>query len=188
MRYRDPELPRGPCATYIVWCMPRRAALVVWVVSAGLALACSRRPATAPSMLRSDDAPRWPSQAGGPGLPGDPDAGGRAEAQWKGHLAHEDRARQLARDRHALADHQAIVGLLVKARLEDTHEIEPQVERHLARINVWGNVSPLTATYRSMAASLRPDGGAESRLEWNRHLAEIRSYLRQAAESEGEDD
>src|SRR6185437_6276948 len=130
--------------------------------------ACSRPPPPAPAPARSDEAPRWPSQDAGARLPEDPASGRRAEEQWKGHLAQEDRERQLARDRHAIAEHEAIVALLVSGRREADRargragagatsarvaDVERQVEQHLARINVWGNVSPLTATYRSMVAS-----------------------------------
>jgi hypothetical protein len=163
--------------------MNKSAALIL-LAGAGLAAACSRRPSAVPAAPRTDEAPRWPSQAASPRLPEDPAAGKRAEEQWKGHLAAEDRDRQLARDRHALADHQAIVALLVKARREPVAGLEPQVERHLARINVWGNVSPLTAVYRSMVARLHKATGPE----WDLQMGAIRSYLQAAAESEGEGD
>jgi hypothetical protein len=140
--------------------MLKTTALILFLC-AGLASGCSRGAATLPPAPRTDEAPRWQSQ---------------------GHLAGEDRERQLARDRHALADHQAIVALLVMARREPVAGLEPQVEQHLARINAWGNVSPVTATYRSMLAGLRE----ESRPEWDRQLTEIRSYLHEVAESEGE--
>ena len=130
-------------------------------------------------------------------------------------MAREDRERQLARDRHALAQHEAIVALLVstrrqveRARSDKTlraatarlAEIEVEIEKRLEWINLWGNVSPLTTTYREMLHSLRqglardrrarpgggPDSQADSRLDWNRRMGKIRAYLREAAESEGE--
>jgi len=167
------------------------------------------------SAARRDEAPRWPSQVGGETLPEDPVAGKRAEEQWRAHLAREDRERQLARDRHTLAHHKAILALLLRARRDVERarsekavraatariaETESQVEKRLGRINVWGNVSPMTATYSAMLRSLSEelprdrltavadaaDGRADSRLDWNRRLAEIRAYLRETAESEGE--
>jgi hypothetical protein len=130
-------------------------------------------------------------------------------------LAREDRERQLARDRHALAHHKAIVASLVSTRrtIERARsdkavraatarlaEIEIEIEKRLESINLWGNVSPLTTTYREMLLSLRqalardrrappdggPDGQADSRLDWNRRMGGIRAYLREAAESVGE--
>jgi len=130
---------------------------VLLLLCAGLAGACSRR---------------------APALP----AAKPAEAAWKAHGNQEDRERQLARDRQALADHQAIVALLVMARREPVDGLERQVEEHLARINGWGNVSPLTATYRSMLAGLRE----EPRAEWDRQLTQVRAYLHEAAAREGE--
>jgi hypothetical protein len=166
------------------------------------------------SSIRQDEAPHWPAHAGAARLPEDLAAGKRSEAQWREHLAHEDRERQLARDRHALADHKAIVAMLVQARREVVRArtpariraararvamVEASLAKRLARINVWGNVSPLTAQYQAMVQSLRaalPDtspatsgaiaAGARADLDWDACLAEARAYLDQAAESEGE--
>ena len=54
-----------------------------------------------------------------------------------------------------------------------------------------GQGSGLLAIRQGLAHDRRaPDGGsdgqADSRLDWNRRMGEIRAYLREAAESEGE--
>lgn len=141
-------------------------------------------------------------------------AGKRSEAQWREHLAHEDRERQLARDRHALVHHRAIVAMLVRARRQVARAqapaslraaqsriatVDSAIEQHLAKINLWGNVSPLTAIYQDMLRALRDDladrSGAPSgssdavaraRLDWDARLTDIRDYLDEAARSEGE--
>jgi len=83
------------------------------------------------------------------------------------------------------------------ARLSD---VGIEVEKRLEKINVWGNVSPLTSTYRALVRSLGrslpldrgassgsgPDDHSASSFDWNGRLMEIRAYLREAAESEGE--
>jgi len=184
-------------------------------VPAAGATAVSRPVADAKKPAPSDEAPRWPSQAGGPRLPEDPAAGKHSEAEWQAHLNREDRERLLARDRHAMKHHEAIVAMLVRASRaferarneravraaeKSVEKIAVQVEKRLTKINVWGNVSPLTETYRLMLRWLKEDfprerratlagagdGGKALRAEWARRLAEIRSFLHEAAESEGE--
>jgi len=208
----------SPCR--LASAFPSCRAFVVAVVVAALVTACQRAPSFAASpspsvdsAARHDEAPRWPEQ--GARLPEDPVAGKRAEEQWRAHLAREDRERQLARDRHALTQHKAIIALLVRthrtierarsdkamraatARLSD---VGTEVERRLEKINVWGNVSPVTSIYRDMVLLLKQglsidrrvsagggsDGHATSSFDWNGRLAEIRAYLHEAAESEGE--
>jgi hypothetical protein len=201
--------------------------------AAGFGLACQRSPSLAvaavaappgqtslsspppPLSPLSDEAPRWAAPDGSSRLAEDPAAGQRAVAEWRRHLAAEDRERLLARDRHVLHRHRAIVTLLERTRRDYERArsdkavavvearitgVTARVERLLASINVWGNVSPLTATYRSLLVMLRQDfphaalaaragATAEQRTvhaAWARQLGEIEAYLREAAASEGE--
>jgi hypothetical protein len=163
----------------------------------------------------SDEAPRWPSQTARPRAAEDPVAGKRSEAEWRAHLAREDRERLLARDRSALEHHRAIMAMLLRTRRNYDRARSPEavgaaqaqaaqlasrVEQALTKINLWGNVSPLTSTYRSLVQSLREDfprartaalrGSAEKqtalRAEFDRRMRKIKSYLREAAQSEGQ--
>jgi hypothetical protein len=65
-----------------------------------------------------------------PTLPEDPEAGARATAQWREHLAHEEEERQMFFDRPRLAQHRAIARTLEQVRARyDRAKTERAVER-----------------------------------------------------------
>lgn len=114
-----------------------------------------------------------PSPVAGPAeparLPEDPAAGKRAEEQWRQHLAHEERERQLGFDRRHLRQHRAIVGLIAAARRSyDQARTPAAVERAAARmparlaairrqvagVDHWGVNSHLLADYAALEDAL----------------------------------
>jgi hypothetical protein len=199
----------------------RAAALVVLGVA--LAGGCRRmslaRPfdggaAGAPPAVASDQAPRA-GDAGASGLPEDPEAGRKSEAQWRKHMEWEERERQLSFDKNRIPQHRAVIQKLAAARARyDGAKTKAAVERVRAEmpalrqdlqarateIDHWHVNSPLLADYDAEMADLErayPDAKLAALAGDAKPLRELRARLDQrkkrmtewladAKESEGE--
>ena len=121
-----------------------------------LAIACAA--GVAMGMARADPMP-----------PEDPAAGAKSTAQWRQHLAAEERERQLQFDGQRLKQHRAVVKLLTAARarfdrakskaavLSAQKRLPPVVEeiqRRIKQIDRWGNNSRLLVDYDTYVKAL----------------------------------
>ncbi len=116
----------------------------------------------------SDQAPRA-GDAGPSGLPEDPDAGLKSEAQWRKHMDWEERERQLSFDKNRIPQHRALIQWLASVRARyDRAKTKAAVERVRAEmpalrqdlqarttaIDHWHANSPLLADYDAEMAEL----------------------------------
>ena len=112
----------------------RAAALVaLGVALAGgcrrVSLAGPRDGGGATTAAGSDQAPRA-GDAGVSGLPEDPDAGRKSEAQWRKHMDWEERERRLSFDKNRIPEHRAVIQRLAAARARyDRAKTKAAVER-----------------------------------------------------------
>ena len=121
-----------------------------------LAIACAA--GVAMGVARADPMP-----------PEDPAAGAKSTAQWRQHLAAEERERQLQFDGQRLKQHRAVVKLLTAARarfdrakskaavLSAQKRLPPVVEeiqRRIKQIDRWGNNSRLLVDYDTYVKAL----------------------------------
>ena len=186
-----------------------RRALAVVAVAAVLATVsgCRRTSVAVAADAKSQPPP--------PPLPEDPVLGAKATAQWREHLAFEERERKLHYDRDRMKDHRAVLKLLIgtrarydrarsaaaviaiKARVPETAEA---VRRRVDRIDHWRVNSNLLADYDVMlnalaeaypAARIKFIEGDRApllavRAELDRRQKAIDQWLKEAAESEDE--
>jgi hypothetical protein len=149
----------------------RAAALVLLIVA--LAGGCRRRSRAGPRETGaaspvSDQAPRA-GDAGPSGLPEDPAAGRKSEAEWHRHMDWEERERQLSFDKNRIPQHRAVIQRLAAARARyDRAKTKAAVERVRAdmlalrqdlqarstEIDHWHVSSPLLADYDAEMADL----------------------------------
>ncbi len=152
----------------------RAAALVVLgvaVASGGagcrrVSLAGARDAGGAPAV--SDQAPRV-GDAGPSGLPEDPAAGRKSEAEWRRHMDWEERERQLSFDKNRISEHRAVIQRLsaararydrakTKAAIERVRSEMPALRQDLqartTQIDHWHVNSPLLADYDAELADL----------------------------------
>ncbi len=162
----------------------------------------------------SDQAPR--AGDGGPsGLPEDPDAGSKSEAQWRKHMDWEERERRLSFDKNRIPEHRAVIQRLAAARARyDRAKTKAAVERvrsempalrqdlqaRATEIDHWRVSSPLLADYDVEMAELEsayPDarlaalaGDAQPlralRARMDQRKKKMTEWLADAKESEGE--
>jgi len=148
-------------------------------------------------------------------LPEDPVAGQKSTAEWREHLAEEERERKLGYDRRKLAQHRALLALLrsARARYEGARS-EPEVlsararmpalsveaRRRIADIDHWGVNSNLLTDYGAMLdalaepyaqaklASLRGEAAPldAQRAAFDAHEHEIETWLAEAGASKDE--
>jgi hypothetical protein len=162
----------------------------------------------------ADDGGRAPPRAG-ERLPEDPVLGAKATAQWREHMAREERERKLHYDRDRIKEHRALMRLLagararydrartpaavdaVKARLPVT---EAEARRRIKGIDHWGNNSNLLADYDFILKALAdgypsarlaalhgdPKPQAELRAELDARDKKMAAWLTEAAASEDE--
>jgi len=148
-------------------------------------------------------------------LPENPALGAAATAQWRAHMAAEERERKLHYDRDRMKDHRAVLRFLVttraryeratsqaavtviRARLPPASE---KVRRRITRIDHWGVNSNLLGDYDVMLAALADaypaarisfiDGDRAPllalRADFDRRQKAIKDWLAEAAESEDE--
>jgi hypothetical protein len=148
-------------------------------------------------------------------LPEDPVKGAAATAQWRAHLAHEERERKLHYDRDRMKDHRAVLRFLVTTRaryerapskaavLAIQARLPPAIEkvrRRITRIDHWRVNSNLLGDYDVMLAALADtypaarisflDGDRAPllalRADFDRRLKAMNNWLEEAAESEDE--
>jgi len=148
-------------------------------------------------------------------LPEDPAKGAAATAQWRAHMAAEERERKLHYDRDRMKDHRAVLRFLVatRARYERATSkaavtairarLPPAIEtvrRRIARIDHWRVNSNLLGDYDVMLAALADaypaarisflDGDRAPllalRADFDRRQKAINDWLAEAAESEDE--
>lgn len=168
----------------------------------------------APSAAVSDQAPRV-GDAGPSGLPEDPEAGRKSEAQWRQHMEWEERERQLSFDKNRIPQHRAVLQRLASMRARyDRAKSQAAVERVRAEmpafrqdlkartteIDHWHANSPLLADYDAEMAELEsayPDaklaalsGDAKPlralRARMDERKKKMTKWLADAKESEGE--
>ena len=145
-----------------------------------------------------------------PRLPEDPAAGQRSQAQWRAHMEHEERERQLAFDKRKLAEHRALVARLrdARARLDGattaaavtrlagpTSSAIADARRRIRRLDHWGVNSRLLGDYdellkildgpyaaaRVAALAGNPAPLGQARSRWDAHLKVIDGWLAEAA-------
>ena len=162
--------------------------------------------------IAAADAPTAPHPAP---LPEDPAKGAAATAQWRAHLAAEERERKLHYDRDRMKDHRAVLRFLIatRARYERTTSkatvlairarLPPAIDnvrRRITRIDHWGVNSNLLGDYDAMLAALADtyptarikflDGDRAPllalRADFDRRQKAINDWLAEAAESEDE--
>ena len=150
-----------------------------------------------------------------PPLPEDPEAGKRAHQQWQAHMELEERERQLGYDRRKIREHRALLALLLAARRRYDAARTPaavatlsartpafleQAHRRIGAIDHWGVNSRLLPDYQALLKALAetyPAAVTEAlngdrraviaaRADMDRRLADMRSWLKAAAESEDE--
>jgi len=195
----------------------RAAALVV--LSVVLAGGCRRASRAGPrdtgaSPAVSDQAPRA-GDAGPSGLPEDPAAGRKSEAEWRRHMDWEERERQLSFDKNRIPQHRAVIQRLAAARARyDRAKTKAAVERVRADmpalrqdlqarstgIDHWHVSSPLLADYDAELADLDaayPDAKLAAlagdpqplhgvRARMDRRKKKMGEWLAAAEEAEGE--
>jgi hypothetical protein len=196
-----------------------KGAVAVAVVLVGLALgsACRQRlVAAAADAKPSPSSPSSPpSQPLPGGLPEDPVEGAKATAQWRAHLAEEERERKLRYDRDRMKDHRAVLRFLTatRARYDRARSkaavtaiqarLPPAirgVRQRITRIDHWGVNSNLLGDYDALLNALadgypaaRADAlsGAPAALttlkaDLDAREARIKAWLAEAAETEDE--
>ena len=195
----------------------RAAALVVLGVA--LAGGCRRVSVAGPRDARggpavTDQAPRA-GDAGPSGLPEDPAAGRKSEAEWRRHMDWEERERQLSFDKNRIPQHRAVIQRLAAARARydraktkaaiervraDMPALRQDLEARTTEIDHWHVNSPLLADYDAEMADLDgayPDaklaalsGDAKPlralRVRMDQRQKKMAEWLDAAKESEGE--
>jgi hypothetical protein len=195
----------------------RVAALVV--LSVALAGGCRRASRAGPrdtgaSPAVSDQAPRA-GDAGPSGLPEDPAAGRKSEAEWRRHMDWEERERQLSFDKNRIPQHRAVIQRLAAARARydrarttaavervraDMPALRQDLQARSTEIDHWHVNSPLIADYDAEMTDLEsayPDakvaalGGAAQplravRARMDQRKKKMAEWLAAAEESEGE--
>jgi hypothetical protein len=148
-------------------------------------------------------------------LPEDPVAGARSSAQWREHMAWEERERRLHFDRDRLHQHREVVRFLVAARARLDRARTPaavraaaarlppaiaEQRRRIAEIDHWGTSSNLLGDYdaaltaladdypAARAGALAGDGAALDRVraDLDARLKKIAAWLAEAAASKDE--
>jgi hypothetical protein len=193
--------------------------LAAHVVVATLALGvagCHRTtaaPVPAESAAETTAAPGANASADPTRLVEDPVAGKHSEAQWRQHMADEERERQLGFDLRHLKEHRAIVQRLIaaRARLEraKTEAAVPraragvstqvdEVRKRVAELDHWGVNSRLLEDYAAMESSLSGEYAEaavaaakgegrpleEARKHFDEHLKTVHDWLEAARDSE----
>ena len=166
--------------------------------------------ALAAALAAADARPPQPGR-----LPEDPAKGAAATAQWRAHMAAEERERKLHYDRDRMKDHRAVLRFLVATRaryeratsraavLAIQARLPPAIEkvrRRITRIDHWRVNSNLLGDYDVMLAALADaypaarisflDGDRAPllalRADFDRRQKAIKDWLAEAAESEDE--
>jgi len=184
-------------------------------------LACSRQPAPAAEAARAAPAPavarKEPSHLANPsGLPEDPVAAKRSEAQWREHLEYEEYERQMIFDRQRLGQHRALVKLLASSRARYDRakseaalakvraEIPKQVaeiRQRMTELDHWGNNSRALPDYDALstllaagygdakAAALKGDAGPleHARADFDQRLHKVDAWLERVEHEEEEE-
>jgi hypothetical protein len=197
----------------------RAAALVaLGVALAGgcrrVSLAGPRDGGGAPPAAVSDQAPRA-ADAGASGLPEDPEAGRKSEAQWRKHMDWEERERQLSFDKNRIPQHRAVIQRLAAARTRyeraknkaavervraEMPALRQDLQARTTEIDHWRASSPLLADYDAEMTDLEsayPDaklaalrGDAKPlravRARLDQRKKKMTDWLADAKESEGE--
>ena len=195
----------------------RVAALVV--LSVALAGGCRRASRAGPrdtgaSPAVSDQAPRA-GDAGPSGLPEDPAAGRKSEAEWRRHMDWEERERQLSFDKNRIPQHHAVIQRLaaVRARYDraktkaavervraDMPALRQDLQARSTEIDHWHVSSPLLADYDAELTDLDaayPDAKLAAlagdpqplravRARMDQREKKMAEWLAAAEESEGE--
>ena len=162
--------------------------------------------------IAAADAPTTPHPAP---LPEDPAKGAAATAQWRAHLAAEERERKLHYDRDRMKDHRAVLRFLVATRaryeratskaavLAIQSRLPPAIEKvrkRIARIDHWRVNSNLLGDYDVLLTALADtypaarisflDGERAPllalRADFDRRFKSMNDWLAEAAESEDE--
>jgi len=162
--------------------------------------------------IAAADAPTAPHPAP---LPEDPAKGAAATAQWRAHLAAEERERKLHYDRDRMKDHRAVLRFLVATRaryeratskaavLAIQSRLPPAIEKvrkRITRIDHWRVNSNLLGDYDMILAGLSDaypaarisflDGDRAPllalRADFDRRFKSMNDWLAEAAESEDE--
>jgi hypothetical protein len=158
-------------------------------------------------------APVGPSTRNAAPLPEDPEAGKRAEAQWREHLAYEERERVLNFDKRRLKEHHALFRRIkaVRARVMAARtptavaklqsELPKQIEQlqgGIKQVDPWGVTSRLLPDYQVLVNLLQgplgkakaealaghPDALAAANASFNERLEHMEELLEEAEESE----
>jgi hypothetical protein len=145
-------------------------------------------------------------------MPEDPVGAEQASAQWRAHLAAEERERELAYDRRKLDENRAVLAMMRRARERYDHASTRQsidkvriamptsitkIRRQIELVDPWGVNSHLLADYAAMLAALTDaypaargaavEGHREAldelRASWDQREASICEWLREAASS-----
>jgi hypothetical protein len=148
-------------------------------------------------------------------LPEDPVESKKAEAQWREHMAKEERERRLGYDRRKLKQHQVVFAFLRKARQRydrartkrsiarvqaSLREPLADMRRRVVAIDHWGNNSNLLEDYGALLGMLeetypaaaiasldgQPRALDELRADFDRRTKKIRDWLVEAEASEDE--
>ena len=180
--------------------------------------AAQRAPAQAPAAAAAPStdraqAPLGPSTVNAAPLPEDPDAGKLAEAQWREHLAYEERERVLNFDRRKLKEHHALFRRIkaVRARVTGARtlsavakvqsELPQQVEQlqsGIKQVDPWGVTSRLLPDYQALVSLLQgplaeakaealrghPEALSAANASFNERLEHMEELLEEAEESE----
>jgi hypothetical protein len=189
----------------------KRAAALALAAAAALApvAACRQSSVAAPADVKMEgearpqpsarpQAPQPPPQPSQ--LREDPVEGAKATAQWRAHLAEEERERKLRYDRDRMKDHRAVLRFLVTTRARLDRAASPAavaairaklppalaaVRRRVTGIDKWGVNSNLLQDYDAMLKSLEatyPD----DKVDFAAREKRIKDWLAEAAETEDE--
>jgi hypothetical protein len=192
--------------------MARRLGIALAIAGVALAtgVACRRS-----SAQPAADAKPVPKAAAPDRLPEDPVAGAKATAQWRAHLAFEERERKLRYDRDRMKQHRTVLRFLVatrarydragsKAAVTAIRErLPPAIEaarQRIARIDHWGVSSNLLVDYDAMLKLLAegypaaridalagdPAPLALAKADLDAREKRINDWLEEAAETEDE--
>jgi hypothetical protein len=194
-------------------------AAALFVLSVALAGGCRRASPAGPhdagaAPAVSDQAPRA-GDAGPSGLPEDPAAGRKSDAEWRRHMDWEERERQLSFDKNRIPQHRAVIQRLAAARARydrarttaavervraDMPALRQDLQARSTEIDHWHVNSPLIADYDAEMTDLErayPDakvaalGGAAQplravRARMDQRKKKMAEWLAAAEESEGE--
>ena len=148
-------------------------------------------------------------------MPEDPEAGKRAEQQWREHLEHEEEERQAWFDHDRLEQHRALVKLIAAARAgydrarseaalakvrADMPQRIAEIRERVTEIDHWGNNSRVLPDYAVLSealagsyadaklAALKGDAAAleQARGAFDQRMKKVDGWLEEAAEVEHE--